>query len=390
MRLMPRLLQRVTAIGWPTRWPRSFAALALAVGLVLLAIIPAGMAQSARRAQPNLQNATRALIEGRYDEVATLTAALDGQDPAVVALSARALIARGRYQEAESALRPAAERAPASDAALELGLLLQMLGRPEAQRAAQSRRGRACLGRERRRRAARARARALRALDSSRTPTPRTARPWRRAARPRDQHRLGRAVPREVQHARSAAVVPGGARGGGRTGRRPCSGRRARCPTRTRRRRSRSRKQVLEINPSDVDAHVFLADQAVDAGKRDEARELLQKALAVNPSSLDARSLLAGAGLRRRQARGVRGRGRPRCSRSRRATARSTAWPASCRAQLPVRRSGDAGAPRASARAAATRGRSPTSGCICCGPATSRRRATALEAVVQDSIRSTS
>ena len=52
-------------------------------------------------------------------------------------------------------------------------------------------------------------------------------------------------------------------------------------------------QQVLEINPSDVAAHVFLADQAIDAGKRDEARELLQKALSVNPSSLEARSLLA-------------------------------------------------------------------------------------------------
>ena len=33
---MPRLLERLTAIGWPTRWPRSAAALGLAVGLVLL------------------------------------------------------------------------------------------------------------------------------------------------------------------------------------------------------------------------------------------------------------------------------------------------------------------------------------------------------------------
>ena len=51
---------------------------------------------------------------------------------------------------------------------------------------------------------------------------------------------------------------------------------------------------MLKINPSDVAAHVFLADQAIDAGKRPEARELLQKALSVNPSSLEARSLLAG------------------------------------------------------------------------------------------------
>ncbi len=42
------------------------------------------------------------------------------------------MIARGRYDEAMAALQPAAARAPSSDAALELGLLQQMLSRPEA------------------------------------------------------------------------------------------------------------------------------------------------------------------------------------------------------------------------------------------------------------------
>ena len=49
----------------------------------------------------------------------------------------------------------------------------------------------------------------------------------------------------------------------------------------------------MEINPNSVDAHVFLANQAIDAEKRAEARELLTKALAINPSSLDARGTLA-------------------------------------------------------------------------------------------------
>ncbi len=291
---MPRLLQRVTAIGWPTRWPRSFAALALAVGLVLLAIIPAGMAQSARRAQPNLQNATRALLEGRYDDVATLTAALDGQDPAVVALSARALIARGRYQEAESALRPAAERAPGSDAALELGLLLQMLGRPEANAllnrvvAAPASAGSdagAQLARE---------ARALRALNQFEDAN--AAYREAVAALPRDpavntgwgELFLQTYNTREALQSFKAALeaeanwtpaLLGSARA--LSDENPPQA-------------IALAQQVLKINPSDVAAHVFLADLAIDAGKRPEARDLLQKALSVNPSSLEARSLLAG------------------------------------------------------------------------------------------------
>ena len=52
-------------------------------------------------------------------------------------------------------------------------------------------------------------------------------------------------------------------------------------------------KRVLEISPSLVDAHLFLAEQAADASKQDAARESIEKALAVNPSSLDAHALLA-------------------------------------------------------------------------------------------------
>src|SRR5207302_315004 len=70
-----------------------------------------------------------ALIEGRYAEVDTLTEKLDTRDPNVVALRARAAIARGRYADAEASLRPVVSRFPTSEAALQLGLLMQMLGR---------------------------------------------------------------------------------------------------------------------------------------------------------------------------------------------------------------------------------------------------------------------
>src|SRR6185295_4194022 len=46
-------------------------------------------------------------------------------------------------------------------------------------------------------------------------------------------------------------------------------------------------RKALEINPSYVEAQVFLAHQAIDQDRKDEARELLAKALSVNPSSLD-------------------------------------------------------------------------------------------------------
>ena len=129
-------------------------------------------------------------------------------------------------------------------------------------------------------------------------------------------------------------------------------------------------RKIFEVNPTRVETHLFLAGQAADAGKRDEARQLIQKALSVNPSSLDAHSLLAALGLRRRQNAGVRGgggkspgdvagtrRGLPRRGRLH-------------RSRLPVRRSGCAGAPCAGHRAFGTNKRSPISACTCCAPAT--------------------
>lgn len=290
---MPRLLQRLTAIGWPSRWPRSTAALALAVGLVLLAIIPAGVAQSVRRAQPNLQNATRALLEGRYDDVAALTAALDAQDPGVVALSARALMARGRYREAETALRPVAERAPGSDAALELGLLLQLLGRPDGTAVLNRVVSAGAAGSEAAAQLAR-QARALRALNEFEDAND----AYREAAAmaPRDpaintgwgELFLQTYEMREALQSFKTALdvdprwtpaLLGSARA--LVNENPPQA-------------IALVQQVLKVNPSDVAAQVFLADRAIDAGKRPEARDLLQKALAVNPSSLEARSLLAG------------------------------------------------------------------------------------------------
>src|SRR5262245_3570165 len=107
-------------------------ALGIVAQLAVLSIISVAVAQSRRPQPPAIEQASRALNEGHYDRVAGLLEKMDAQDPTVAALVARADIARGRYQQAESALRPIAQRAPTSDAALELGLLLNTLGRADA------------------------------------------------------------------------------------------------------------------------------------------------------------------------------------------------------------------------------------------------------------------
>src|SRR5687768_11192928 len=67
---------------------------------------------------------------GRIGRVAYAQGATD---PTVV--KARAAISRGQYVEAEALLKPLAARAPEGDAALELGLFYEMMGRPDEARA---------------------------------------------------------------------------------------------------------------------------------------------------------------------------------------------------------------------------------------------------------------
>jgi tetratricopeptide (TPR) repeat protein len=281
--------------------PRTFSrrfyllALLLAVGVPLCAVLV--MAQGQRRAQAPaapatpFQAATRAFIEGRYAEVDTLTAKLDLKDPNVVALRARAAIERGLYADAESALQAAASRAPASEAALELGLLQQMLSRPVA-RTTLSRV--AALADSSRDAGELARAgRALQALgqfqeanaafrDAAGLAPANAAIQTAWGDLFLEKYNKAEAV-KSYQAAleidsRFAPALRGGARA---------------LEDENPPQAASLVKRAMEINPNSVDAHVFLANQAIDAEKRAEARELLTKALAVNPSSLDARGTLA-------------------------------------------------------------------------------------------------
>src|ERR1700704_4766179 len=111
--------------------PRRYVSLSIVLVPLGLPIVTA-TAQGPRRPSQPMQAAVRALIEGRFDEIDMVTAKLDQADPDVIAVKALAAIARGRYEQAETMLRTAVPLAPTSEAALQLGLLLQMLGRADA------------------------------------------------------------------------------------------------------------------------------------------------------------------------------------------------------------------------------------------------------------------
>ncbi len=268
-------------------------AIGLTAALVLLALIPAAIAQTRRpAAAPPLQAAARAFIEGRYDEIASITASLNQQDPDVAAINARAEAARGKYQEAEARLRPIAQRAPTSEAALQLGLLLHMLRRPEAepiltrvaaaptqandaQAIARSARALWALGKFQEANDAYREASAAAPKDAAvnsawgdlfleKYNKPEAMKSYQMALE--EDPKFGPALLGSARALadedppQALALV----------------------------------KQALAINPSDVDAYLVVAgESAGDARHHDEARQALQKALDVNPSSLGAHALLA-------------------------------------------------------------------------------------------------
>jgi tetratricopeptide (TPR) repeat protein len=269
---------------------RTVCALA-AVALVVAILAFTAAAQAPRRAAQPLQLAERALLEGRYEEVDALADKADARDPRVAALKARAAIARGRYAEAEAALKPVASKAPTSDAALELGLLQQMLGRPDAA-ATLERVASSAETADEAADLARA-ARALRAIGrfqeanaayrdaaaaSPNAPSINTA--WgdlflEKYNKPEAVKSFQAAIETDPKYP-PALLGLAEALADDNPPQALDVARRA-----------------LDANPKFVDARLFVARQAIDAGHRDQARASIQKALDVNPSSLDAHALLA-------------------------------------------------------------------------------------------------
>jgi cellulose synthase operon protein C len=262
----------------------------LVAALAFLVLPSYGTAQSPRRpsqAETPYRAATRALNEGRYDDVE----ALEKLDPNIAAVKARAAIARGRYAQAEALLRPIALRVPSSEAALELGLLQQMLGRPDAAALLEKVAPLADTSDDPNE-VARA-ARALRALG--RFHEANAAYRDAATAAPNDaaiQAAWGELFLEKYENVEAlksfqmalqidpkwTPAILGSART--LSDENPPQA-------------IAMAKRALNVNPSSVDAQVFLAAEAADANKHDEARQLLEGALAVNPSSLDAIALRA-------------------------------------------------------------------------------------------------
>ena len=262
----------------------------LAGALIVFALPTWGTAQAPRRPPSPMQAAQRAFLEGRYAEIDGLTEKLDARDPNVVALRARAMIARGQYSEAEAILRPAAQRWPTSEAALQLGLLSKMLGKDAAN-----------------------------GLDKVAALAETSDEPVEVARAARALRALGRF--QEANGAYRDAAMAAGASAEVQSAWGELFLEKYNKPEALRSYQMaltydakygpallgaaqtladenppqavQFAKRALEINPNSVDAHVFLAEQAADADRHDEARDELKKALGVNPNSLEAHALLA-------------------------------------------------------------------------------------------------
>ncbi|HXG89968.1 MAG TPA: tetratricopeptide repeat protein [Vicinamibacterales bacterium] len=264
---------------------------ACAVAAVLLALQSSAPAQSGAQGVTSTRAAAeRALRTGRFDEVEGLTQ--NSTDAAMLALRARALSARGRYAEAESVLAPAAAASPASDAALELGLLQLYLGR---------------------------RSEGRRTLQLLLLADPRSAqaRDYLRSARAASV--LAKFDDAQSYYREAVALAPGDAAINSAWGElflekhnradaaksfqealktQPDYG-----PAQLGMARAvaeenppaaaRYAARALDLNPSDVAAHLFIAQLALDNDKKDAAREAIAKAQAINPHSLEAHALVA-------------------------------------------------------------------------------------------------
>jgi len=268
---------------------------ALLAGALAFLVLPSyGTAQAPRRPatiDTPQRAAMRALNEGKFDEVDALADKMDARDGSAAALKARAAIARGRYQAAEALLRPVVSRAPQSDAALELGLLEHMLGKPDATAILEKVAALADTSDDPRE-VLRA-ARALRALERFREanaafreaagalPTdPAAQTGWGELFLEKyDNREALRSFQMALQiDARWTPALIGAARALADDNPPQAAG---------------FAKKALEVNPSSADAHLFLAGEAADGTHFAEAREAIEKALAVNESDVEALSLRA-------------------------------------------------------------------------------------------------
>jgi tetratricopeptide (TPR) repeat protein len=234
-----------------------------------------------------VEQAAKALNEGRYDEIEAMLRS--EQDPRAPGLRAQAHIARGRYAEAEAVLKAPAAASPAGDAALHLGLLQMMLGRREDGRRTLDRVAGAAAPRTaaefaRMAMAARALGQYKDANDFYRNATrlapedPAINTAWgelflEKYDRPEALKSFQTALKTD------ATYVPAllGTASVAAAGNPPAA--------------KEAIEKALKINPNAVPAFVLTAEMALDDRRRDDARAEIDKALKVNPKSLDALTL---------------------------------------------------------------------------------------------------
>ena len=261
----------------------------LIVALVLFAAAQAPSAQSRAAAATPADAALKALNAGQFDEVDRLLRS--ATDPTSVAIRARADIERGRYAEAEKALTPVATAQPASDAALELGLLHMQLGRRSdgvrilkgivARANDQTASDLLRLGRA---------AQALGAYQDANGFFRRANRlapndvavntAWGELFLEKYDHKEAMRSFQDALKADESHVpaILGVARIA--TEENPPAAKQA-------------IEKVLKVNPNSVPAHLLAAEMSLDDRKRDDARASVERALKVNPNNLEARSLIA-------------------------------------------------------------------------------------------------
>ncbi len=236
--------------------------------------------------------AARALAHGAYDEARTLAGDRNAADPSAAALLARLDILRGEYDAAEERLAPVAAANPISAAGLELALLHQYLGRRDEAAAR------------------------LRVLVDRLQGSPDVVDLYRaaRAARALGRYRQANALLRNA-----AGVAPDdpaietlwGDLFGEKYDQAEASQSyiaaleidedwapallgmaRALADTNPPQ-ASAAASRAIEIDPDYLDAHLFLAQRSLDDRDHEAGKASLDRALAINGRSLEARSLVA-------------------------------------------------------------------------------------------------